>query len=74
MNEIARTIGQRIRSRRKVLGMSQVDLAEKVGVHQTTVSEWERGLTCPSRRNEAAILTALQAHGTGLFDIPRVAA
>lgn len=70
MDEIARAIGRRIRERRLLLGLTQEDLAAAVGVHQTTVSEWERGDVCPSRRNERPILDALNAHGTGMFDLP----
>lgn len=36
-------VGARIRNLRDGLGWSQVDLAEKVGVSQATVSSWEQG-------------------------------
>lgn len=35
-------IGDRIRLRRRLLGMSQEELGEKVGRHYNTVSSWER--------------------------------
>lgn len=66
----AQVIGKRIRERRVLLQMTQVELARLAGVDQSSVSQWERGVTMPSRRNEAAILEALRAHGTGLFDLP----
>lgn len=37
------TVGQRIRRLRKALDMNQTDLAEKLGVDQSTVSDIERG-------------------------------
>lgn len=36
------SIGEFIRERREELGMTADDLAAKLGVHQTTVSRWER--------------------------------
>jgi phage repressor protein C with HTH and peptisase S24 domain len=42
--------GQRIRDRRKSLGMDINDLAKKLGVSQPAVSQWEIGLTAPSRQ------------------------
>ena len=37
-----------IRSRRKNIGMTQKELAEKVGVSTNTVARWERGESEPS--------------------------
>jgi transcriptional regulator with XRE-family HTH domain len=34
--------GKEIKRARKVLGVSQIELAEKLGVHPMTVSRWER--------------------------------
>lgn len=36
-------IGRRISSKRKELGLSQSDLAKKLGVDRTTVCKWESG-------------------------------
>lgn len=44
MNE---TIGQRIAKLRKVNGMSQEKLAEKLGVSSQAVSKWENDASCP---------------------------
>ncbi len=38
----------RIRDLRKEHGLSQQELAQKLGVNQTAVSQWERGATTPS--------------------------
>lgn len=73
MNDIAVLIGRRIRARRELLQMTQEQLAVLVGVEQTTVSKWETGETCPSRRNERALVKALNAQGTGMFDVAAAA-
>ncbi len=41
----------RIRVKRQELGMSQAELAKKVHVNQTAVSQWERGVVTPSLEN-----------------------
>ena len=38
-----RIIGQRIRQRRKALGMTQEDLAEKMGVNKSSIMRYEKG-------------------------------
>lgn len=37
------TMGKIIAAKRKELGMTQLDLAEKMGVTDKAVSKWERG-------------------------------
>ena len=41
------TLGMTIASLRKARGMTQSDLAEKMGVTDKAVSKWERDLCCP---------------------------
>ena len=36
-------VGERIKARRKELGMTGEDLAAKLGCHATTIYRWERG-------------------------------
>lgn len=45
----------RIKEIRKEKGLSQTDLASSVGVNQTAVSQWERGVTMPAL-DKAALL------------------
>lgn len=40
-------LGRRIADARLGLGLTQKDLAEKVGVTAQAVSKWERGSSCP---------------------------
>ena len=43
----AKKLGQFIADRRKTLGYTQADLAEKLHVTDKAVSRWERGLGLP---------------------------
>lgn len=54
-----KTLGMMIAELRKAQGMTQLELAEKMGVTDKAVSKWERDLSCPdvnSLPNLAAIL------------------
>lgn len=42
-----KTLGMMISSLRKEHGMTQLELAEKMGVTDKAVSKWERDLSCP---------------------------
>ena len=42
-----KTLGMRIAELRKEHGMTQLELAEKMGVTDKAVSKWERDLSCP---------------------------
>jgi len=42
-----KTLGATIACLRKEKGMTQADLAEKMGVTDKAVSKWERDLSCP---------------------------
>ena len=42
-----KTLGMMIAELRKETGMTQLELAEKMGVTDKAVSKWERDLSCP---------------------------
>lgn len=42
-----KTLGTMIAELRKQQGMTQLELAEKIGVTDKAVSKWERDLSCP---------------------------
>ncbi len=42
-----KTMAEVIASRRKELGLTQKDLAEKLNITDKAVSKWERGIACP---------------------------
>ncbi len=41
------SLGQRIADVRHTMGLTQKDLADRVGVTAQAVSKWERGSSCP---------------------------
>ncbi len=42
-----KTMGETIAENRKAKGMTQLELAQKLGVTDKAVSKWERNLSCP---------------------------
>ena len=44
------TLGEQLRKHRLELRWLQTDVAAKIGVSSASVSDWERGITSPSRR------------------------
>lgn len=48
-----------IAKRRRQLGLSQSDLAKKLGVDQTAVHNWEKGKSMPATRRLPAIAEIL---------------
>ena len=58
--EKPRSIGERIRSARKDMGLNQADLAVRVGVSQPAVANWESGVHDPRRLMLAKIAEALR--------------
>ena len=53
------TVADEVRRARRGAGLTQKDLAGKLGVESITVSRWERGVTTPSlpRLREIAVCT-----------------
>ncbi|MDA3147364.1 helix-turn-helix transcriptional regulator [Leucobacter sp. UCMA 4100] len=56
---IARIVGNKIRSRRRAIGISQQDLADMAEIHLTSLSRIERGITTPKVDMLARLATAL---------------
>lgn len=52
-------LAKSIATDRQALGLSQHDLAEKVGVTQQSVSKWEEGLARPRGKRLNALIAAL---------------
>jgi len=59
MKKSENIIGINIKSRRGILGLTQDELANKVGCHQKDISGWESGIT-PSAKNLQKIAEALK--------------
>lgn len=49
----------KLKEARKATGLSQSQLAHKVGAHFTSISDWERGVNQPSARHLASLADAL---------------
>ncbi|GGN40289.1 helix-turn-helix domain-containing protein [Streptomyces fuscichromogenes] len=64
----ARLVGQRIRARRRELGLRLVDVAEAVGISASAVSQMERGVVQPSMRSLVRIAEALDTLPHYLMD------
>ena len=54
------TVGERIILKREELGLSQRELAEKIGVNQATLSKWESDRMAPRSKNLQALADALK--------------
>lgn len=54
------TIGERIRSRRKSLGLTQKSLAKALKISDVSVSQWERDTSEPTGKNLHALCKVLR--------------
>lgn len=63
-------IGQTIKDRRMMLGLSQIDFARKVGVSQQFLSRMETGQRGISIDNLLAFARVLDCHPADLLDVP----
>mgnify|MGYP003319219046 CR=1 FL=1 len=59
-------MGEKLKQARKAAGMSQADLAEKVGCHQKDISRWESGLHEPGA---LTLKKMAQALGCSMADL-----
>ncbi|OGO39872.1 MAG: hypothetical protein A2147_05660 [Chloroflexi bacterium RBG_16_57_8] len=55
--------GQRVKALRQHLGMTQTEMAARLGTRQQTISEWEKGMYQP--RGASATLLSIVADGAG---------
>ncbi|MGD0156165.1 MAG: helix-turn-helix transcriptional regulator [Terracidiphilus sp.] len=53
------TLGDHIRTRRLDLKLMQKQVADRIGVHQLTITNWERNATVPAIRHLPAIIRFL---------------
>lgn len=68
---LATTIGERTRSARKKLGLTQADAAEKIGISTEFYARIERGGTMPSVPTLVEIATALETSADELLGLSR---
>lgn len=62
-------IGSRIRKYREARGLSQKQLAARLGVSNSRVSNWEQGVNRPDADILADICTALEVSPSQLLDV-----
>jgi len=67
MKTIEKKFGERVRELRQTIGLSQEELAFKIGVHRTYLGGIERGERNPSLKNIDLIANALGISLAELF-------
>ena len=72
MSEIAKTVGQRIRSYRLQLGFSQEKVAELSGCHPTYIGQVERGEKNATLESIEKIAAAIEVPLSKLLQIYRI--
>ena len=66
---LGNNIGERIRTIRKIRGLRQNELAEKLHVPPSQVCDWERGLVTPSTASLLRIAPILKVTVSELIDV-----
>lgn len=62
-------IGENIKKARKKAKVTQVEMAEKLGVYQKDISRWENGEYTPSLETFAEICRILNASADELLEL-----
>ena len=63
-----KTFGERLKEERILAGLTQAELAQKIGVKQQQLSQWECNKVEPTLSNIVAILKVLQIPFEDLID------
>ena len=69
-----KTLGTMIAELRKQHGMTQLELAEKMGVTDKAVSKWERDLSCPDINSVPTLAEVLGVSVEELMQVKKEAA
>jgi len=72
MQKVYREIGSRIRALRQALGLTQAEIAERIGIDPSFYGQIERGANAPSLKTLFAIASVLQTPPASL--LPRTPA
>ena len=62
-------LGQNIKKARKAAGVTQKELAERLGVYQKDISRWENNELIPSTINFAKICRELHASADAILEL-----
>ena len=73
MHIMKKTLGTMIAELRKEHGMTQLELAEKMGVTDKAVSKWERDLSCPDINSIPTLAEILDVSVEDLMQIKKAA-
>lgn len=63
------SIGENMRKARKAAGVSQVDLANRLQVHQKDISRWESGIHAPTLEMFIKICKELNASADEVLEL-----
>lgn len=63
-------IGSKIRHFRELRGLSQKDLAQRIGVTNSRISNWEQGLNRPDVDNLLLLCESLEVSADKLLGLP----
>lgn len=63
-------IGDNIRAARKIQGLTQKELATRLGISPAGIAQWENGLRNPKHENVKKIADALGVNVTVLYGLP----
>jgi transcriptional regulator with XRE-family HTH domain len=67
---VTRSIGRTLGLVRRARGLTQAELADRLGVIRTTVSRWERGEQTPSLEQLGPLTRALRVRPEIWIDLP----
>ena len=65
---MGKTFGENLKNERKLCGLTQTQLADRLGIKQQQLSEWERDKVEPTLYNILAIISALDTTFDDLVD------
>lgn len=63
------SVGENMRKARKAAGVSQVDLADRLQVHQKDISRWESGVHAPTLDMFVKICRELNASADEILEL-----
>jgi len=63
-----RTFGENLKRERKLCGLTQQELADKIGIKQQQLSQWENNKFEPTVSSIVALAKALDVSFDDLFD------
>ncbi len=62
--------GENFRNARKDMGFTQMDVARKLNIHQSNISDWENDISRPEYENLVKIATLYKANIYELLNVP----